>query len=130
MSKRKLLETATIRPLKCCQLYLSTNLNCHPFIPNFKALLNCSYSIASPHYNRQNKQSNNTPKMPTLSLFTNVPVDAVVASDILKDATKAVAKIVETRVRKPHFYLFSSNSVLDLKLCDCRLRARCSTNCL
>ncbi|KAF4393838.1 hypothetical protein F8388_018329 [Cannabis sativa] len=32
--------------------------------------------------------------MPTLNLFTNVPVDAVVASDILKDATKAVAKII------------------------------------
>ncbi|PON55994.1 Macrophage migration inhibitory factor [Parasponia andersonii] len=32
--------------------------------------------------------------MPTLNLFTNMPVDAVVASDILKDATKAVAKII------------------------------------
>ncbi|KAK9931437.1 hypothetical protein M0R45_018712 [Rubus argutus] len=32
--------------------------------------------------------------MPTLNLFTNVPVDAVIASDILKDATKAVAKII------------------------------------
>lgn len=32
--------------------------------------------------------------MPTLNLFTNVPVDAVVSSDILKDATKAVAKII------------------------------------
>ncbi|KAL0346902.1 UNVERIFIED_CONTAM: Macrophage migration inhibitory factor [Sesamum calycinum] len=32
--------------------------------------------------------------MPTLNLFTNIPVDAVVASDILKDATKAVAKII------------------------------------
>lgn len=32
--------------------------------------------------------------MPTLNLFTNVPVDSVVASDILKDATKAVAKII------------------------------------
>lgn len=32
--------------------------------------------------------------MPTLNLFTNVPVDAVVASDILKDATKVVAKII------------------------------------
>lgn len=32
--------------------------------------------------------------MPTLNLFTNVPVDAVVASDILRDATKAVAKII------------------------------------
>ncbi|CAL5333416.1 hypothetical protein CsSME_00015144 [Camellia sinensis var. sinensis] len=32
--------------------------------------------------------------MPTLNLFTNVPVDAVIASDILRDATKAVAKII------------------------------------
>lgn len=32
--------------------------------------------------------------MPTLNLFTNLPVDAVVASDILKDATKAVSKII------------------------------------
>ncbi|KAJ8420562.1 hypothetical protein Cgig2_032396 [Carnegiea gigantea] len=32
--------------------------------------------------------------MPTLNLFTNVPVDGVVASDILKDATKAIAKTI------------------------------------
>ncbi|KAH9653727.1 Tautomerase/MIF superfamily protein [Citrus sinensis] len=32
--------------------------------------------------------------MPTLNLYTNVPVDAVIASDILRDATKAVAKIL------------------------------------
>lgn len=32
--------------------------------------------------------------MPTLNLFTNIPVDPVVASDVLKDATKAVAKII------------------------------------
>lgn len=32
--------------------------------------------------------------MPTLNLFTNIPVDAVTCSDILKDATKAVAKII------------------------------------
>lgn len=32
--------------------------------------------------------------MPTLNLFTNIPVDSVIASDILKDATKAVAKII------------------------------------
>ncbi|XP_070672152.1 uncharacterized protein [Malus domestica] len=32
--------------------------------------------------------------MPTLNLFTDVPVDGVVASDILKDATKAVSKII------------------------------------
>ncbi|XP_052200603.1 uncharacterized protein LOC127806988 [Diospyros lotus] len=39
--------------------------------------------------------------MPTLNLFTNVPVDAVVASDILKDATKAVAKVIG----KPESYV-------------------------
>lgn len=32
--------------------------------------------------------------MPTLNLFTNIPVDSVIASDILKDATKVVAKII------------------------------------
>ncbi|KAG8376399.1 hypothetical protein BUALT_Bualt09G0059400 [Buddleja alternifolia] len=39
--------------------------------------------------------------MPTLNLFTNIPVDGVVASDILKDATKAVAKIIG----KPESYV-------------------------
>ncbi|CAL5385269.1 hypothetical protein ACSBR2_001540 [Camellia fascicularis] len=39
--------------------------------------------------------------MPTLNLFTNVPVDAVIASDILRDATKAVAKIIG----KPESYV-------------------------
>ncbi|KAK6783872.1 hypothetical protein RDI58_017326 [Solanum bulbocastanum] len=39
--------------------------------------------------------------MPTLNLFTNLPVDAVIASDILKDATKAVAKIIG----KPESYV-------------------------
>ncbi|XP_077222630.1 tautomerase/MIF superfamily protein [Tasmannia lanceolata] len=39
--------------------------------------------------------------MPTLNLFTNVPVDAVVTSDILKDATKTVAKIIG----KPESYV-------------------------
>ncbi|TYJ21905.1 hypothetical protein E1A91_A08G093300v1 [Gossypium mustelinum] len=39
--------------------------------------------------------------MPTLNLYTNVPVDAVTTSDILKDATKAVAKIVG----KPESYV-------------------------
>ncbi|KAL6559049.1 hypothetical protein OROMI_012505 [Orobanche minor] len=39
--------------------------------------------------------------MPTLNLYTNVPVDSVVASDILKDATKAVAKIIG----KPESYV-------------------------
>jgi len=32
--------------------------------------------------------------MPTLILSTNVPVDAVVAADILKDCSKAVARII------------------------------------
>ncbi|KAG6771468.1 hypothetical protein NC652_015990 [Populus alba x Populus x berolinensis] len=32
--------------------------------------------------------------MPTLNLFTNIPVDAVTTSDILKDATKALSKII------------------------------------
>ncbi|CAL8990488.1 unnamed protein product, partial [Prunus brigantina] len=40
-------------------------------------------------------------EMPTLNLFTNLPVDAVVASDILKDATKAVSKIIG----KPESYV-------------------------
>ncbi|GAV84245.1 MIF domain-containing protein [Cephalotus follicularis] len=39
--------------------------------------------------------------MPTLNLYTNVPVDAVTASDILKDATKIVAKIIG----KPESYV-------------------------
>ncbi|KAI3416703.1 uncharacterized protein J3R85_015149 [Psidium guajava] len=39
--------------------------------------------------------------MPTLNLYTNVPVDTVVASDILKDATKAVAKLIG----KPESYV-------------------------
>ncbi|XP_074369599.1 uncharacterized protein LOC141711047 [Apium graveolens] len=39
--------------------------------------------------------------MPTLNLFTNIPVDTVIASDILKDATKVVAKIIG----KPESYV-------------------------
>ncbi|XWS73311.1 hypothetical protein CRYUN_Cryun02cG0117600 [Craigia yunnanensis] len=39
--------------------------------------------------------------MPTLNLYTNVPVDAVTTSDILMDDTKAVAKII----RKPESYV-------------------------
>ncbi|KAK1317822.1 hypothetical protein QJS10_CPA05g02411 [Acorus calamus] len=39
--------------------------------------------------------------MPTLNLFTNVPVDAVTASDILKDATKTLSKIIG----KPESYV-------------------------
>jgi hypothetical protein len=32
--------------------------------------------------------------MPTVNLQTNVPVDSVVTSDILKDASKTVARIL------------------------------------
>ncbi|KAH9602008.1 hypothetical protein KSS87_003031 [Heliosperma pusillum] len=39
--------------------------------------------------------------MPTLNLLTNVPVDAVIASDILKDATKAISKTLS----KPESYV-------------------------
>ncbi|GKA41481.1 macrophage migration inhibitory factor [Tanacetum coccineum] len=39
--------------------------------------------------------------MPTLNLFANTPIDPVIASDILKDATKAVAKIIG----KPESYV-------------------------
>lgn len=39
--------------------------------------------------------------MPTLNLSTNVPVDSVVSSDILKDASKSVAKIIG----KPESYV-------------------------
>ncbi|XP_073043851.1 uncharacterized protein [Primulina eburnea] len=39
--------------------------------------------------------------MPTLNLFINAPVDGVVASDILQDATKAVAKTIG----KPESYV-------------------------
>ncbi|CAL1373872.1 unnamed protein product [Linum trigynum] len=39
--------------------------------------------------------------MPTLNLYTNIPVDAVTTSDILKDATKAVSKIIG----KPESYV-------------------------
>ncbi|EOY32046.1 Macrophage migration inhibitory factor - like 3 [Theobroma cacao] len=39
--------------------------------------------------------------MPTLNIYTNVPVDAVTTSDILKDATKAVAKTIG----KPESYV-------------------------
>lgn len=52
--------------------------------------------------------------MPTLNLYTNVPVDAVTATDILKDATKAVAKIlgkpesVHTHTLLTFFFIFSS----------------------
>ncbi|WCJ42287.1 Tautomerase/MIF superfamily protein [Euphorbia peplus] len=39
--------------------------------------------------------------MPTLNLYTNIPVDAVTSSDILKDATKTLAKIIG----KPESYV-------------------------
>ncbi|KAJ6800241.1 macrophage migration inhibitory factor-like protein [Iris pallida] len=39
--------------------------------------------------------------MPTLNLNTNVPVDSVTASDILKDATRIVAKLIG----KPESYV-------------------------
>ncbi|KAF8687502.1 hypothetical protein HU200_043198 [Digitaria exilis] len=42
--------------------------------------------------------------MPTLILSTNVPVDAVVAADILKDCSKAVAKTIG----KPESYVLVS----------------------
>jgi phenylpyruvate tautomerase len=32
--------------------------------------------------------------MPTLNVQTNVPLDGVVTSDILKDASKAVARVL------------------------------------
>ncbi|KAL3743986.1 hypothetical protein ACJRO7_013268 [Eucalyptus globulus] len=49
--------------------------------------------------------------MPTLNLYTNVPVDTVVASDILKDATKAVAKIIgKPESVKCRFFSFLSFS--------------------
>lgn len=48
----------------------------------------------NPQRNCQEAEVEESSKMPTLNLFTNVPVDAVVTSDILKDATKAVAKII------------------------------------
>jgi phenylpyruvate tautomerase len=42
--------------------------------------------------------------MPQLSLTTNVPVDAVVAADIIKDCSKALARIIgkPESVRAPH----------------------------
>lgn len=53
---------------------------------------------------------NNNTAMPTLNLFTNIPVDPVIASDILRDATKAVAKIIG----KPESveYIFRHSSFL------------------
>nr|CAD1825447.1 unnamed protein product [Ananas comosus var. bracteatus] len=42
--------------------------------------------------------------MPTLNLSTNVPVDAVAASDILKDCSRTLAKIIG----KPESYVMIS----------------------
>ena len=42
--------------------------------------------------------------MPQLSLTTNVPVDAVVAADILKDCSRALARIIG----KPESYVMVS----------------------
>lgn len=56
----------------------------HPFAENGKPYLVLAF-WDNPH---------NQEAMPTLNLFTNVPVDSVIASDILKDCTKAVAKII------------------------------------
>ncbi|BAF20386.1 macrophage migration inhibitory factor homolog [Oryza sativa Japonica Group] len=44
--------------------------------------------------------------MPQLSLTTNVPVDAVVAADIIKDCSKALARIIG----KPESYVMVSIS--------------------
>ncbi|KAK7291860.1 hypothetical protein RIF29_07353 [Crotalaria pallida] len=43
----------------------------------------------------------NSSIMPTLNLFTNLPLDSVIASDILRDATKTVSKIIG----KPESYV-------------------------
>ncbi|KQJ89329.1 macrophage migration inhibitory factor homolog [Brachypodium distachyon] len=42
--------------------------------------------------------------MPQLSISTNVPVDAIVAADILKDCSRALAKIIG----KPESYVMVS----------------------
>ncbi|KAB1200255.1 hypothetical protein CJ030_MR0G007715 [Morella rubra] len=58
--------------------------------------------------------------MPTLNLFTNLPVDAVVASDILKDATKAVAKIIgKPESVKSHSFVL----LMHLRICVCNFVA-------
>lgn len=51
--------------------------------------------------------------MPTLILSTNVPVDAVVAADILKDCSKAVARIIG----KPESVMHPACSTLCLFNC-------------
>lgn len=45
--------------------------------------------------------------MPTLNLNTNIPIDGVIALDILKDMTKALSKIIgkPESVGSPHIPL-------------------------
>lgn len=59
--------------------------------------------------------------MPTLNLFTNLPVDAVVVSDILKDATKAVAKIIgkPESVKSRSLFLFMHLYIRVYKISAC-----------
>jgi len=45
--------------------------------------------------------------MPTVNLQTNVPVDSVVTSDILKDASKTVARILGKPESVNSFWLLS-----------------------
>ncbi|CAN6220222.1 unnamed protein product, partial [Urochloa humidicola] len=54
--------------------------------------------------NAEESSSSSSSRMPTLILSTNVPVDAVVAGDILKDCSKAVARIIG----KPESYVMVS----------------------
>jgi hypothetical protein len=60
--------------------------------------------------------------MTTLNLFTNIPVDPVIASDILRDATKAVAKIIgKPESVKPIFtilFLFQPFFIIHRQLFD------------
>ncbi|KAH9653729.1 Tautomerase/MIF superfamily protein [Citrus sinensis] len=54
--------------------------------------------------------------MPTLNLYTNVPVDAVIASDILRDATKAVAKILG-KSESVLYHICCTYSVISIERC-------------
>jgi len=61
--------------------------------------------------------------MPTLNLFTNIPVDPVIASDILRDATKVVAKIIgKPESVESIFYLFPPCLLLPTK---CLMKLLC-----
>uniref|UniRef100_A0A2P2J505 L-dopachrome isomerase n=1 Tax=Rhizophora mucronata TaxID=61149 RepID=A0A2P2J505_RHIMU len=67
--------------------------------------------------------------MPTLNLYTNVPVDAVTSSDILKDATKVVSKIIgkPESVEFPPFFTTALHFVFDIfSFGDGRIRHRLS----